>query len=107
MVENVPYIPVDMLRSFMKDVLLALGVPAGDAETCTDVIIRSDMRGIESHGIGRLKYYYDRIKAGQHKGMAPTSVLEPMVLLYRLTGRALAWLDWHVSAPFSNAGRTT
>lgn len=24
--------------------------------------------------------------AGQHKGMAPTSVLEPMVLLYRLTG---------------------
>jgi hypothetical protein len=28
----------------------------------------------------------DLIKAGQHKGMAPTSVLEPMVLLYRLTG---------------------
>ncbi|MEI8039947.1 MAG: beta-L-arabinofuranosidase domain-containing protein [Verrucomicrobiota bacterium] len=28
----------------------------------------------------------DIIKAGQHKGMAPTSVLEPMVLLYRLTG---------------------
>jgi DUF1680 family protein len=27
----------------------------------------------------------DIIKAGQHKGMAPTSVLEPMVLLYRLT----------------------
>jgi len=28
----------------------------------------------------------DIIPAGQHKGMAPTSVLEPMVLLYRLTG---------------------
>jgi DUF1680 family protein len=28
----------------------------------------------------------DIIKAGQHMGMAPTSVLEPMVLLYRLTG---------------------
>jgi DUF1680 family protein len=28
----------------------------------------------------------DIIKAGEHKGMAPTSVLEPMVLLYRLTG---------------------
>jgi len=28
----------------------------------------------------------DIIKARQHKGMAPTSVLEPMVLLYRLTG---------------------
>jgi DUF1680 family protein len=28
----------------------------------------------------------DLIKAGSHMGMAPTSVLEPMVLLYRLTG---------------------
>lgn len=28
----------------------------------------------------------DIIEAGFHKGMAPTSVLEPMVLLYRLTG---------------------
>ncbi len=28
----------------------------------------------------------DIIKAGHHIGMAPTSVLEPMVLLYRLTG---------------------
>jgi uncharacterized protein len=28
----------------------------------------------------------DLIKAGHHVGMAPTSVLEPMVLLYRLTG---------------------
>ena len=28
----------------------------------------------------------DIIRAGEHVGMAPTSVLEPMVLLYRLTG---------------------
>lgn len=28
----------------------------------------------------------DIIKAGHHVGMAPTSILEPMVLLYRLTG---------------------
>ena len=28
----------------------------------------------------------DILKAGHHVGMAPTSVLEPMVLLYRLTG---------------------
>ena len=28
----------------------------------------------------------DIIKSGEHVGMAPTSVLEPMVLLYRLTG---------------------
>jgi LDH2 family malate/lactate/ureidoglycolate dehydrogenase len=67
MPEKTVFLPVDTLRSFIKDVLLALGVPPDDSETCTDVIIASDIRGIESHGIGRLKYYYDRIKAGQHK----------------------------------------
>jgi L-2-hydroxycarboxylate dehydrogenase (NAD+) len=67
MTNHIVHIPVDRLRSFIKDVLLGVGVPAEDAETCTDVIIASDIRGIESHGIGRLKYYYDRIRAGQHQ----------------------------------------
>lgn len=35
----------------------------------------------------------DIIKAGYHVGLAPTSVLEPMVLLYRLTGEA-RYLDF-------------
>jgi DUF1680 family protein len=35
----------------------------------------------------------DIIKSGEHVGMAPTSVLEPMVLLYRLTGEA-RYLDF-------------
>jgi DUF1680 family protein len=35
----------------------------------------------------------DVILAGQHMGMAPTSVLEPMVLLYRLTGET-RYLDF-------------
>jgi len=67
MSDQVFYLPVAQLRSFIKDVLLGVGVPPDDAETCADVIIASDMKGIESHGIGRLKYYYERIKAGQHK----------------------------------------
>ncbi len=35
----------------------------------------------------------DIIKAGHHAGMAPTSVLEPMVLLYRMTGET-RYLDF-------------
>ncbi len=57
-------IPVEAIERFMLDVFAALGVPAEDARICVDVLIASDLRGIESHGIGRLKYYYDRIKAG-------------------------------------------
>jgi len=58
------YIPVKLMKRFMKDVFLGLGVPDPDADICTDVLITSDLRGIDSHGIGRLKMYYDRIKAG-------------------------------------------
>ncbi len=35
----------------------------------------------------------DLLKAGHHVGMAPTSVLEPMALIYRLTGEA-RYLDF-------------
>lgn len=61
-----PYwVPCDTLEAFMVDVFMGLDVPEEDARVCADVLITSDKRGIESHGIGRLKpIYYDRIKAG-------------------------------------------
>ena len=58
------YVPVDVIRDFMVDVFEGVGTPPEDARICADVLIASDLRGIESHGVGRLKYYYDRIKAG-------------------------------------------
>ena len=53
------------LETFMKDALVAAGVPAADAAIVADVLIESDKRGIDSHGIGRLKpIYIDRIRDG-------------------------------------------
>ena len=67
MADQIVYVPVEMLERFMIDALVALGVPEEDATICVDVLIASDRRGIESHGIGRFKMYYDRIRAGiQH-----------------------------------------
>ena len=65
--EEAVYIAVDTLRHFIRDVFLKAGASEQDAETCAQVIIESDIRGIESHGIGRLKYYYQRVERGQHK----------------------------------------
>ncbi|MBN1876553.1 MAG: Ldh family oxidoreductase [Anaerolineae bacterium] len=64
MVTEITQIPVDVIQNFMIDTFKALGVSDEDARVCADVLITSDLRGIESHGIGRLKYYYDRIAAG-------------------------------------------
>jgi L-2-hydroxycarboxylate dehydrogenase (NAD+) len=61
---EIQYIAADYLKKFMKDVFIKLKVPAKDAEIIADVLIMSDLRGIESHGVQRCKMYYDRIKQG-------------------------------------------
>lgn len=61
---DITYVPVDVIENLMIDVFRKLGVPDDDARICAEVLIASDLRGIESHGIGRLNYYYDRIVAG-------------------------------------------
>ncbi|MBB6478941.1 Ldh family oxidoreductase [Spirochaeta isovalerica] len=53
------------LENFMKQVLLKSGIPEKDAHIISDILIESDKRGIDSHGIGRLKpIYIDRIDDG-------------------------------------------
>lgn len=58
------FIPVDVIQDFIVQVFQGVGVPAVDARICGEVLIAADVRGIESHGVGRLKYYYDRIGIG-------------------------------------------
>lgn len=55
-------VPLDLLENYMIDVFRGIGVPEEDARICADVLASADRRGIDSHGIGRLKpIYYDRI----------------------------------------------
>ncbi|MBI9104808.1 MAG: Ldh family oxidoreductase [Spirochaetales bacterium] len=63
--KNCSWVPFETLENFMKDALIGAGIPAEDAQVVSDVLIESDKRGIDSHGIGRLKpIYIDRIDAG-------------------------------------------
>jgi|Transcript_34447 LDH2 family malate/lactate/ureidoglycolate dehydrogenase len=58
-------IPFDYMAEFMKDTLISYGVPEKEAIISADVLIEADKRGIDSHGIGRLKpIYCDRIDDG-------------------------------------------
>ena len=52
-------------EAFITDAFVGAGVPREDAKICTDVLLESDRRGIESHGCNRFKpIYIDRINAG-------------------------------------------
>ena len=62
--DEIVYVPADVLQRFVEQVFVEVGTPADDARICAEVLVASDLRGIESHGVGRLKVYYDRIRAG-------------------------------------------
>eukprot|EP01112_Ceratiomyxa_fruticulosa_P024087 TRINITY_DN956_c0_g2_i3.p1 TRINITY_DN956_c0_g2~~TRINITY_DN956_c0_g2_i3.p1 ORF type:complete len:369 (+),score=73.66 TRINITY_DN956_c0_g2_i3:150-1256(+) len=53
------------LRNFCISVFTHCGVPINDANTAADVLITSDLRGIDSHGVARLHSYFDMLKAGR------------------------------------------
>ncbi len=76
------------LEAFMGDALVAAGVPKDDARIIGEVLLESDRRGIDSHGIGRLKpIYIDRIRDG---------ILDPITTLEVIRERkTTAVLDGH------------
>ncbi len=82
------WLEFQMLEAFMQDTLVAAGVPEDDAKIISDVLIESDKRGIDSHGIGRLKpIYIDRIREG---------ILDPVTRVEVLRERkTTAVLDGH------------
>ena len=55
----------DVLQAFVRDAMGAVGVSEDDAAIVADVLVASDLRGIESHGVARLeRFYVDRLRDG-------------------------------------------
>jgi LDH2 family malate/lactate/ureidoglycolate dehydrogenase len=70
------FVEWDLMRRFVHDVFAGYGIPEDDARICTDVLLESDRRGIESHGVNRFKpIYLDRIKAGIQKPVTEFEVI--------------------------------
>ena len=51
-------------RFFCENIFSSYGFTAEDSATITDVLLRADLCGIESHGIQRLIRYHNEINAG-------------------------------------------
>ncbi len=60
-------VPIGKLRHFIINVLGKMGVPHEDAKIIAEVLLASDLYGVQSHGIAHLKMYYNRLKAGLQK----------------------------------------
>ncbi len=57
-------VPVDEVRKLAEGILLANGVPAGQAQTQVNLFLEAEMRAIPSHGLLRLRRVVERIQSG-------------------------------------------
>jgi hypothetical protein len=74
--EDLPVVDFDYMKGFMKEVFISYGVTPERAEICSDVLIEADKRGIDSHGLGRLKpIYCDRMDKGILRPDAPIAIV--------------------------------
>ena len=88
MAEKIHWVDFDTMEKFMVKVFQEVGIKEQDAKICAEVLITSDKRGIDSHGIGRLKpIYIDRIREG---------VINPVTVVETIKeGPTTAVLDGH------------
>ena len=52
------------LKDFCCQAYMKAGVPAAEAEIVADLLARSDLRGVETHGVMRLPIYIQRLQKG-------------------------------------------
>ncbi|MCL2211142.1 MAG: Ldh family oxidoreductase [Treponema sp.] len=59
------YIDTHKARGFCEELFQGYGFSLDESKIITDVLLRADLYGIESHGIHRLVRYHDEITSGQ------------------------------------------
>ncbi|MBU0705281.1 MAG: Ldh family oxidoreductase, partial [Chloroflexi bacterium] len=62
--ETVPRIQAEPLKDFSTQVFQKLGIPEEDARITADVLVAADLRGVDSHGVARLRRYVNGLRDG-------------------------------------------
>ncbi len=97
------------LKAFCCQAYMKAGVPADEAEIVAGLLARSDLRGVETHGVTRLPIYIQRLQKGYVrkecqltaiKDKGPTAFLEAHgsmghIVAYRAMEKAIAKAEEH------------
>src|SRR3989441_5456532 len=67
--------PPEQLFEFTVRVFRHFGVPEEDARTAATVLQSSDLRGIDSHGVARLRSYFDMLRLGRIEPVANVTIV--------------------------------
>src|SRR5262245_57136440 len=61
---NETNVSAEALRRFCTSCFQKLGLSAADAQVTADNLVFANLRGVDSHGVIRLKVYVERLRAG-------------------------------------------
>ncbi len=87
-VEQGPRVAAGDLKRFVAGVLERLDMPKDEAAIVADVLVAADLRGVSSHGVGRLHYYERALAEGRITRPARISVCSDWPALALLDGGA-------------------
>jgi (2R)-3-sulfolactate dehydrogenase (NADP+) len=76
--------PAAELQALAVRVLVAAGTAEANAAPTADALIAAELDGLASHGVSRLPFYADQIKAGKVDGKAVPTVSRPAAALIRV-----------------------
>ena len=62
--DNPLIVQAEPLKAFCVRVFEKMGVPEEDARITADVLVTADLRGIDSHGVARLRRYVNGLRDG-------------------------------------------
>lgn len=72
---NYTYFQPETLYKFIREVFGYYGVPDEDAHLAADVLLYSDLRGIDSHGVARMQIYTWMLEQGRVNPKANISIV--------------------------------
>ena len=64
------------LKAFCKGAYIRAGVPEGEADIVAELLARSDLRGVETHGVTRLPIYIQRLQKGYVRAECKLTILK-------------------------------
>ncbi len=67
--------PSERLHAFCERVMRRFDVPEREARLVADVLVAADLRGVDSHGVARLKTYVELFEAGRLNAKARPRVV--------------------------------
>jgi LDH2 family malate/lactate/ureidoglycolate dehydrogenase len=73
--EQVPRVDARALEEFCIRAFRELDVPAEDARITAHVLVTADLRGVDSHGVARLRRYVEGLRNGMMKPRAESHVV--------------------------------